>query len=309
MSAQRPLVSIITPTYNRGNVLGYAIASVLNSAFEDWEQLVVGDGCTDDTEQVVASVNDPRIHFINLESNSGFESTPNNEAFRRSRGRYIAYLHQDDLWLPRHLDVALEGIGESGADMVFTMGVSLMPGGGNRILGGALRGDAYFPSHAVPISLWFARREFIEEIGPWPQPQDALLEPGQDLLIRAWRAGKRILRLPVVTVVKIHAGTRPDVYRKREFEENRAAFERMQSEPGFPAGELAEAFLNELRLARPRGAWACFRAGLGHGVRRVALAAGITPMELNARLTHRRKGAIAAHWRRKVGAASADKSG
>jgi glycosyltransferase involved in cell wall biosynthesis len=78
MTSNNPLVSIITATYNRSNILPYTIASVLRSTFEDWELLVVGDACTDDTEQVVSAFNDPRIRFFNLAQNVGEQSGPNN---------------------------------------------------------------------------------------------------------------------------------------------------------------------------------------------------------------------------------------
>ena len=58
-----PKVSIITATYNCSHILRYAINSVLNSGFRDWELIVVGDHCTDDTQECVASFNDDRIRF------------------------------------------------------------------------------------------------------------------------------------------------------------------------------------------------------------------------------------------------------
>ena len=66
-----PRVSIITSTFNRSNVLRLAIASVRRSTFEDWELLVVGDHCTDDTEAVVSAFGDSRIRFFNLPQNHG----------------------------------------------------------------------------------------------------------------------------------------------------------------------------------------------------------------------------------------------
>ena len=85
-----PLVSIILATYNRSPVLAHAIESVRRSTLTDWELIVVGDGCTDDTAAVVASFDDPRVTFINLPRNVGEQSGPNNEGLRLARGRYIA---------------------------------------------------------------------------------------------------------------------------------------------------------------------------------------------------------------------------
>ena len=90
-------VSIITATYNRSEVLKWAIRSVLAQTFCDWELIVVGDACTDDTEQVVASFTDPRIRFVNRSTSFGEQSGPNNDGFFLANGRLIAYLNHDDL--------------------------------------------------------------------------------------------------------------------------------------------------------------------------------------------------------------------
>ena len=65
-------------TYNRSNVLRYAIESVLAQTVSDWEMIVIGDACTDDTAEVVESFGDGRIRFHNLDQNVGEQSGPNN---------------------------------------------------------------------------------------------------------------------------------------------------------------------------------------------------------------------------------------
>jgi Glycosyl transferase family 2 len=88
--AAAPRVSVIIPTYNRSNVLRHAIASVLRQSFADYELLVVGDGCSDDSAAIVAGFADARIRWINLPVNSGHQSAPNNEGLRQARGELIA---------------------------------------------------------------------------------------------------------------------------------------------------------------------------------------------------------------------------
>ena len=105
-----PRVSVIVATYNWSSVLRHAITSVLRQTMTDFELLVVGDGCTDDSADVVAATGDPRVQWINLPENSGHQSAPNNEGLRRARGELIAYLGHDDLWLPHHLDASLHAL-------------------------------------------------------------------------------------------------------------------------------------------------------------------------------------------------------
>jgi glycosyltransferase involved in cell wall biosynthesis len=70
-----------------------------------------GDACTDDSAELVASYRDPRLHWFNLPTNSGYQSAPHNEGLRRARGRYVAYLNHDDLWLPNHLERLVAALG------------------------------------------------------------------------------------------------------------------------------------------------------------------------------------------------------
>jgi Glycosyl transferase family 2 len=98
-----PLITVITATYNWSSVLRYAIRSVLWQTLQDFEMLVIGDGCTDDSAEVVASFHDRRLRWHNLPENSGHQSVPNNTGLAMARGKYVAYLGHDDLWHPTHL--------------------------------------------------------------------------------------------------------------------------------------------------------------------------------------------------------------
>ncbi|MEX2567701.1 MAG: glycosyltransferase family A protein [Cyclobacteriaceae bacterium] len=99
-SFSKPLISIIIATYDASHLLKYAIKSALDSDYDNFELLVIGDCCTDDTEQCVASFEDSRIRFYNLEKNSGQQATPNNYGLKKAKGKYIAFLNQDDLFFP-----------------------------------------------------------------------------------------------------------------------------------------------------------------------------------------------------------------
>ena len=116
-NGSEPLVSVITATYNWSSVLRYAIQSVRWQSLQDFEMLIIGDGCTDDSAAVVASFQDPRLRWRNLPVNSGHQSVPNNTGLAMARGKYIAYLGHDDLWYPTHLANLVNELEKTNADI------------------------------------------------------------------------------------------------------------------------------------------------------------------------------------------------
>ncbi|MBF1991531.1 glycosyltransferase family 2 protein [Fischerella thermalis] len=95
--SQTPLVSIITPTYNRPDYLKQALKSAISQTYQNIE-IIVSDNCSPENPQaIVESFNDPRIRFSRNETNLGM--LPNTiKAFKMARGKYVAALLDDDLW-------------------------------------------------------------------------------------------------------------------------------------------------------------------------------------------------------------------
>lgn len=129
MPPGEPLVSVIIPTYNRSNVLRMAIHSVLWQTEQDFELLVMGDGCTDDSEAVTNAFGDARIRWHNLPSNSGHQSAPVNAGLAMSRGRYIAFLGDDDIWHSNHLRTLLRALVSTSADIASSLMEMIGPRG------------------------------------------------------------------------------------------------------------------------------------------------------------------------------------
>src|ERR1035437_7682203 len=98
-------ISIIIPTYNCEKFIERAIESVLNQTFQDFEIIVVDDLSKDNTVSVVKDLQkkDSRIKLIELDKNSGGPALPKNKGFEVSTGEFVAYLDQDDEWLPNKL--------------------------------------------------------------------------------------------------------------------------------------------------------------------------------------------------------------
>ncbi len=103
-----PKVSVIIPTYNRADLLPRAIESVLNQTFKDFELIIVDDGSTDNTKEIVEQYQkkDERIKYL-WEENFGGPAKPYNLALKQCQGEYIAFLDHDDMWLPEKLEKQL----------------------------------------------------------------------------------------------------------------------------------------------------------------------------------------------------------
>lgn len=125
MAAQReteihiPLVSIIMPAYNSSKTLPDSIQSVLDQTFTDWELLVIDDCSPEPLKPIVDSFQDGRIQYIRLEKNSGVAQA-RNRGIQAARGRYIAFLDSDDLWLPEKLEKQLQFMQKNGYAFTYT---------------------------------------------------------------------------------------------------------------------------------------------------------------------------------------------
>jgi glycosyltransferase involved in cell wall biosynthesis len=231
---EKPEVSVIMATYNRSNIIHYAIASLIAQTFLDWELIVVGDCCTDDTESVVKNLRDGRIRFINLPENFGEQSGPNNEGLRLARGKYIAFLNHDDLWFADHLQIGLECLTMSNADLVFAGGV--VDHGNEKpmdVTGLIFREKGYNPDVTfVPASNWIFKRELIEEVGYWKPAKELYLIPSYDWQQRVYQAGKRIVATEKITVIAVPSSSRVNSYLHRSFTENQKYFNQLQ-DPSF----------------------------------------------------------------------------
>ena len=101
MTRPNPKVSVLTPTYNRPRSLPDAIRSVVAQDMADWEMLVINDG-GEDVGHIVAEAGDERVRYFNRTENRG-KAACLNFGLERTRGKYIAYLDDDDIWYPHHL--------------------------------------------------------------------------------------------------------------------------------------------------------------------------------------------------------------
>ena len=272
-----PVVTVIIQTFNRSNILEYAIGSVLAQTFTDWELLVMGDGCTDDSAEVVARFTDSRIRFVNLHERVGDQSGPNNEGVRLARGRYVAYLNHDDIWLSDHLEKTVAALDSSDADLVFTLQFEADPDGRVRV--NACYPDAGFDPLLHPNnSAWVFRCELHDRVGPQRTRDRVYTFPTRDWIHRAWRLGAKLGAVPAATIVVISATTRRNVYSERQCHEQAELWRQIAADPSWRERKLIEAWgHNRPTHLRVFDSGVLLRALWMRWLGRAAVACGIDP--------------------------------
>ena len=272
-----PTVTVIIATFDRSNIIGDVIRSVIAQTRTDWELLVIGDGCTDDTAEVVAAFADARIRYVNLDPRVGDQSGPTNAGIDLARGRYIALLNHDDFWFPDHLARTLSTLERSGADLTFTLQLESDPDGSWRI-NASFPGGTWDPLVHPNASTWVFRRELASRVGRLRHRDRVYTYPTRDWLWRARKVGATFVATPAVTALVISATTRRNVYSERQWREHAAVWRAMCEEPAYREQRLTDAWLNpqptHLRIFSAR---VLFRALLQRGIGRLAQTFGIDP--------------------------------
>jgi len=102
---EQPLVSIIMPSYNAEDYIAESIESVIHQTYQNWELIITDDRSSDRTPEIVQTYcqKDSRINFIIAEQHTGIAGT-RNQCLARVKGRFVAFLDNDDLWVPEKLD-------------------------------------------------------------------------------------------------------------------------------------------------------------------------------------------------------------
>lgn len=128
------MVSIITPCYNAADYIGDAIESVLSQTYQDWEMIIVDDCSSDNSAAIIQNYarKDPRITYLKTESPSGSPAKPRNIAIERAKGRFIAFLDSDDVWMPTKLESQIAVLEDNQVAVVFSNYEKINEGGERR---------------------------------------------------------------------------------------------------------------------------------------------------------------------------------
>lgn len=113
------LVSIIMPSYNTAAYIKQSIESVLKQSYTNWELIIVDDCSPDNTDEVIKSINDVRVKYFKNDKNSG-AAVSRNRALREAKGKWIAFLDSDDIWMPDKLEKQISFMEKNGYRFSYT---------------------------------------------------------------------------------------------------------------------------------------------------------------------------------------------
>ena len=170
-----PRWSVLLPTHNRADVLAFAIRSVLAQTEGDFELLVVGDGCEDNTAEVVENFADARLRWFDFPQAPGFGYANRNIALRQTKGELVAFMAHDDLWLPDHLQLMGAFFRNPETEIAYSRPLWVAPDG--QILPAAFhlsdpvtrRAFLAREENMIPAGCFVHRRDCFQKYGYWDE--------------------------------------------------------------------------------------------------------------------------------------------
>jgi|SRR5690242_20361378 len=198
------VVSIIMPAYNGKKYISAAINSVIDQSFQYWELIVIDDGSTDTTKDIVKSmqIKDNRIKYFYQENRK--IGAARNTGLKLAKGLWIAFLDQDDLWMQEKLMLQMDFVGNNRVDFIYSDGYILRDATNELMnyptISGWFKGEqmyqVLFNKNIIPVLSVLFKREWIKKVGYLDD--DALIVgcDDWDYWLRAARAGAVFYGMP-----------------------------------------------------------------------------------------------------------------
>ncbi len=208
----KPLITIVVATFNRADALALTLRSAIAQTYKNWHMLVIGDACTDDTERMIETLHESRIQFINLPERFGEQAGPNSVGIALAKGDYVAFLNHDDLWLPTHLELAVDTFRSQGGDLYWSRAAFYTNRGPRLDLPMFVEAspiarsieDAYDAPfyYSEPISSWVITKQALELLGFMRLSSEISVVPIYDYVVRAHEIGLTLCASEQITVLK-----------------------------------------------------------------------------------------------------------
>ena len=228
---------------------------MLLQTVQDFELLVVGDGCTDNSGRVVAEFNDPRIRWHNLDRNHGSQWVANNWANEHANGDWIAYLGHDDIWYPTHLEAVLRTAKREAADAVTSIMILYWPEATRGCsIAGLFATETYTSYDFVPPSAFAHARAIYGDVVKWRDPATITLPMDVAFVNELARRGCKFAQTRELTCFKFNAAWRRDIYKLKTVDEQERILARIESGVDFRQEELVGALQAVVSTASLRSA-------------------------------------------------------
>ncbi len=220
-----PRVSIIMNVRNGASFLRAALDSVMAQTFQDWELIVWDDCSTDDSARIIAEYRDPRIrYFLSPEDTPLGEAR--NSAIRQATGEWLAFLDQDDIWLPRKLQQQM-ALADEHAGIIYGRAIQFYPSGVERdydyahefqlLPEGDIFTHLFTEACFIAMSSVVLRRSAVEEVGPIPETIQTV--PDYYLYVAVARRRPARAVQEAVCRYRMHAGSMSQSRQHRLYEE------------------------------------------------------------------------------------------
>jgi teichuronic acid biosynthesis glycosyltransferase TuaG len=212
-----PLVSIIMPAYNASRFIAESIDSVLAQTYIHWELVIVDDGSTDNTAEIIKSYchQDSRVRYLYQEN--ARQSRARNNGILHSAGEYIAFLDADDLWLPHKLAVQLQVLLSKEIDLTFSdayifekyfdeTSTMLVLNSGKGIYKGVDALPIFLKQNQVPILTVLVKREALTRVNNFSENKEFINVEDYHLWLKMLLAGCVFLgSSEVLAAYRVHA--------------------------------------------------------------------------------------------------------
>jgi glycosyltransferase involved in cell wall biosynthesis len=205
-----PTVSVIIPTYNHARFLRAALQSVVNQTFTDWEAVVVNNYSEDNTVEIIASFNEPRIRLVNFR-NHGIIAASRNHGISLAKGKFIAFLDSDDEWYPEKLQRCLTALGDQ-ADVACHGEMWIKENAPpRRIFYGPQHRTRYlsllYDGNCLSTSAIVVRKSALDKVGGFDEESRMVTAEDYELWLRLAKAGCSFVMVKeILGEYRIHGG-------------------------------------------------------------------------------------------------------
>jgi glycosyltransferase involved in cell wall biosynthesis len=210
---EKPVISVVLPTWNCAEMLREAIASVVRQSWNSWELIVINNSSTDHTKEVIASFKDNRIKVIDF-NNNGIIAAARNQGIEHASGEFIAFLDSDDFWFPDKLQTCVDRMRQAEADVVCHGERHFRDGGdGKRVEWDVCYGQKQaitfksllYIGNFLSTSALLVRSDLIKKLGGFATEPGIVTAEDYDLWLKLMAEGCKVEILPqILGAYRIH---------------------------------------------------------------------------------------------------------